>query len=87
MQESTIIIILLILFIGYYIYNEDDDEDNDNKPIIIRQKEYVPFYQPVSRPWNRGWVGGHNRRNFYNRRERPFRKRRGRRMLDPRGPP
>ena len=86
MQESTIIIILLILFIGYYIYNEDDD-DNDNKPIIIRQKEYVPFYQPVSRPWNRGWAGGHNRRNFYNRRERPFRKRRGRRMLDPRGPP
>jgi len=86
MQESTIIIILLILFIGYYIYNEDDD-DNDNKPIIIRQKEYVPFYQPVSRPWNRGWVGVHNRRNFYNRRERPFRKRRGRRMLDPRGPP
>tara|TARA_B110000503_G_C6812155_1_gene275457 strand:- start:209 stop:469 length:261 start_codon:yes stop_codon:yes gene_type:complete len=86
MQESTIIIILLILFIGYYIYNEDDD-DNDNKPIIIRQKEYVPFHQPVSRPWNRGWAGGHNRRNFYNRRERPFRKRRGRRMLDPRGPP
>jgi hypothetical protein len=86
MEESTIIIILLILFIGYYIYNEDDD-DNDNKPIIIRQKEYVPFHQPVSRPWNRGWAGGHNRRNFYNRRERPFRKRRGRRMLDPRGPP
>jgi len=86
MEESTIIIILLILFIGYYIYNEDDDDD-DNKPIIIRQKEYVPFYQPVSRPWNRGWAGGHNRRNFYNRRERPFRKRRGRRMLDPRGPP
>ena len=86
MQESTIIIILLILFIGYYIYNEDDD-DHDNKPIIIRQKEYVPFHQPVSRPWNRGWAGGHNRRNFYNRRERPFRKRRGRRMLDPRGPP
>jgi hypothetical protein len=86
MEESTIIIILLILFIGYYIYNEDDD-DNDNKPIINRQKEYVPFYQPVSRPWNRGWAGGHNRRNFYNRRERPFRKRRGRRMLDPRGPP
>ena len=86
MQESTIIIILLILFIGYYIYNEDDD-DNYNKPIIIRQKEYVPFHQPVSRPWNRGWAGGHNRRNFYNRREIPFRKRRGRRMLDPRGPP
>ena len=81
MQESTIIIILLILFIGYYIYNEDDDE-----PIIIRQKEYVPFFNSLSRRWNRGW-GGHRGRNFYNRGRGPFRKRKGRRMLDPRGPP
>lgn len=85
-DTSLLMIIIILLIIGIFYMQIYDDDD---EPIIITQKEYVPYHQPVyihRRPFRdfpRRFYNHPYRRRMY---DRP-RKRKSLRNRDPRGPP
>ena len=84
-ETSLLMVIIILLILGiFYMQIYDDDE-----PVIITQKEYVPYHQPEyihTRPYRdfpRRFYNRPYRRRMY---DRP-RKRKSLRNRDPRGPP